>query len=68
MISCKEASTFLKKKAQIEEEYGRQMLRLAKSTSEMYSTTEGKAGLVFLVLTILFSNFPAAPSSNPGIK
>ncbi|TIC70111.1 RhoGAP-domain-containing protein [Wallemia mellicola] len=44
MISCKEASTFLKKKAQIEEEYGRQMLRLAKSTSEMYSTTEGKAG------------------------
>ena len=46
MISCKEASLFLKKRSQIEEEYGRSMLKLAKSTSELYSISEGKAGLV----------------------
>ncbi|KIY52957.1 RhoGAP-domain-containing protein [Fistulina hepatica ATCC 64428] len=43
-VSCKEASTFLKKRALIEEEYGKSIYKLARTTSEAYSTSDGKAG------------------------
>lgn len=41
-----EASTFLKKRAQIEEEYARSMAKLARSSIENYSVGDGKAGCV----------------------
>ncbi|BGP17900.1 Rho GTPase-activating protein [Rhodosporidiobolus nylandii] len=44
MTSCREASAFLKKRAQIEEEYARAMSKLAKSSMEQYSIGDGKAG------------------------
>ncbi|KZT25115.1 RhoGAP-domain-containing protein [Neolentinus lepideus HHB14362 ss-1] len=44
MASCKEAATFLRKRAAIEEEYGRNMQKLARTTSEGYAATDGKAG------------------------
>ncbi|KZT66142.1 RhoGAP-domain-containing protein [Daedalea quercina L-15889] len=44
MVSCREASNFFKKRALLEEEYGRGMQRLAKATSDAYSASEGKAG------------------------
>ncbi|PAV19574.1 GTPase activating [Pyrrhoderma noxium] len=44
MISCREASVFFKKRAVLEEEYGRNMHKLSKTTSEVYSMNEGKAG------------------------
>ncbi|GAA6023927.1 hypothetical protein JCM10207_009279 [Rhodosporidiobolus poonsookiae] len=44
MASCREASAFLKKRAQIEEEYARSLSKLAKSSIESYSVGEGKAG------------------------
>ncbi|CEQ41510.1 SPOSA6832_03229, partial [Sporobolomyces salmonicolor] len=39
-----EASNFLKKRAQIEEEYARSMVKLARSSIESYGLSEGKAG------------------------
>jgi hypothetical protein len=39
-----EASTFLKHRAKIEEDYGRSLQKLARTTAELYSTSEGKAG------------------------
>ncbi|GJN90452.1 hypothetical protein Rhopal_003463-T1 [Rhodotorula paludigena] len=39
-----EASAFLKKRAQIEEEYARSMAKLARSSIESYSVGDGKAG------------------------
>lgn len=44
MISCREASLYFRKRAILEDEYGKSMLKLARSTSEVYSTSEGKAG------------------------
>ncbi|GAA5833122.1 hypothetical protein JCM11251_006522 [Rhodosporidiobolus azoricus] len=44
MASCREASVFLKKRAQIEEEYARAMIKLSKSSMESYSIGDGKAG------------------------
>ncbi|GAA5877508.1 hypothetical protein JCM1840_003876 [Sporobolomyces johnsonii] len=44
MASCREASNFLKKRAQIEEEYARSMVKLARSSIESYGLSEGKAG------------------------
>ncbi|KAK1222134.1 Rho GTPase-activating protein [Marasmius sp. AFHP31] len=44
MISCREASVFLKKRAAIEEEYGKSMQKLARSTAEVYAMNDGKAG------------------------
>uniref|UniRef100_D8Q0T0 GTPase activating protein n=1 Tax=Schizophyllum commune (strain H4-8 / FGSC 9210) TaxID=578458 RepID=D8Q0T0_SCHCM len=44
MVSCREAAVFLKKRASIEEEYGKGMQKLARATSESYATNEGKAG------------------------
>ncbi|THH17052.1 hypothetical protein EW146_g3687 [Bondarzewia mesenterica] len=44
MVSCREASVFFKKRAVLEEEYGRGMQKLSKTTSEVYSLNDGKAG------------------------
>ncbi|KAI0048722.1 RhoGAP-domain-containing protein [Auriscalpium vulgare] len=44
MVSCREASVFFKKRAVLEEEFGRGMQKLAKNTSEVYSMNDGKAG------------------------
>ena len=39
-----EASVFLKKRATLEEEYGRGLQKLARQTSEVYAMSDGKAG------------------------
>ena len=44
MVSAREASAFLKKRAVIEEEYARSMAKLARSTFETYSLSDAKAG------------------------
>ncbi|KAJ3887209.1 Rho GTPase activation protein [Lentinula edodes] len=44
MISCREASVFFKKRALIEEEYGKTLQKLARTTTEVYSMNDGKAG------------------------
>ncbi|KAJ7281564.1 Rho GTPase activation protein [Mycena rebaudengoi] len=44
MISCREASVFLKKRAMIEEEYGKNMHKLARMTADTYGLHDGKAG------------------------
>ncbi|KIJ55136.1 hypothetical protein M422DRAFT_151215 [Sphaerobolus stellatus SS14] len=44
MVSCREASLFLKKRAGLEEEYGRSMQKLSRTSSEVYSLNDGKAG------------------------
>ncbi|KAF8141964.1 hypothetical protein EV363DRAFT_1249073 [Boletus edulis] len=44
MVSCREASVFFKKRAVLEEEYGKSLQKLARSTSEVYSMNDGKAG------------------------
>lgn len=41
-----EASVFLKKRAILEEEYGKSMQKLARTSSDVYSMNDGKAGLV----------------------
>lgn len=40
----KEASVFFKKRAVIEEEYGKTLQKLARTTSEAYALNDGKAG------------------------
>lgn len=50
MVSCREASVFLKKRALIEEEYGKNLQKLARTTAEAYSMNDGKAGYAFLAL------------------
>ncbi|GAA6024372.1 hypothetical protein JCM11491_001109 [Sporobolomyces phaffii] len=42
--SCRETSTFLKKRAQIEEEYARSMSKLVRTSIESYGLSDGKAG------------------------
>ncbi|KAG8930277.1 hypothetical protein FRC02_004410 [Tulasnella sp. 418] len=44
MVSCRETSTFFKKRAIVEEEYGRSLQKAARSALELYSMNEGKAG------------------------
>ncbi|KAJ6581469.1 GTPase activating protein [Mycena capillaripes] len=44
MISCREASVFLKKRAAIEEEYGKNLQKLARMTADTYGLNDGKAG------------------------
>ncbi|KAK7060825.1 Rho GTPase-activating protein [Paramarasmius palmivorus] len=44
MVSCREASVFFKKRAAIEEEYGKSLQKLARSTAEVYAMNDGKAG------------------------
>lgn len=39
-----ETSVFFKKRAVLEEEYGKSLQKLARSTSEVYSMNDGKAG------------------------
>ena len=39
-----EASVFFKKRALIEDEYGKQLQKLARTTSEVYALNDGKAG------------------------
>jgi len=39
-----ETSVFFKKRAMLEDEYGRNLQKLARSTSELYAMNEGKAG------------------------
>lgn len=39
-----EASVFFKKRALIEEEYGKTLQKLARTTSEVYAVNDGKAG------------------------
>lgn len=44
MLSANQAASFFKKRAAIEEEYGRSMLKLTRATSETYGSSEAKAG------------------------
>lgn len=44
MVSCREASVFFKKRALLEDEYGRAMQKVSKTSSEVYSMNDGKAG------------------------
>ncbi|KAF8587871.1 RhoGAP-domain-containing protein, partial [Ramaria rubella] len=44
MVSCREASVFIKKRAVLEEEYSKNMQKLARTSSEVYSMNDGKAG------------------------
>jgi Rho GTPase-activating protein RGD1 len=41
-----EASVFFKKRAMLEEEFGRGMQKLAKNTADIYAMNDGKAGCV----------------------
>ncbi|KAF5383545.1 hypothetical protein D9615_003740 [Tricholomella constricta] len=43
-VSCREASAFFKKRAAMEEEYGKNMQKLARTTAEAYAMHDGKAG------------------------
>ncbi|KAF7770562.1 hypothetical protein Agabi119p4_6536 [Agaricus bisporus var. burnettii] len=43
-VSCREASSFFKKRAAVEDEYGRNLQKVARATSETYSMNDGKAG------------------------
>ncbi|KAG9127294.1 hypothetical protein FRC07_014964, partial [Ceratobasidium sp. 392] len=44
MVSCREASIFFRKRAALEDEFGRGLYKLARSTSEVYAMNDGKAG------------------------
>jgi hypothetical protein len=44
MVSCREASVFFKKRAVLEEEYGKSLQKLSRTSSEVYSMNDGKAG------------------------
>lgn len=50
-----EASVFLKKRAQIEEEYARAMVKLSKSSIESYHLSDGKPGCVLSLLLLPLS-------------
>ncbi|KAI8985727.1 GTPase activating protein [Trametes punicea] len=44
MVSCREAAAFLKRRAGVEDEYGRAMQKLARQAANEYATSEAKAG------------------------
>lgn len=44
LIIYQEASAFFKKRAAIEDEYGRNLQKIARATSETYAMNDGKAG------------------------
>nr|ASF90216.1 hypothetical protein SPAR03590 [Bartheletia paradoxa] len=44
MVSCREVSIFFRKRAAIEDEYARSMIKLARTTTEVYGMNDGKAG------------------------
>lgn len=63
MNSCREAATFFKKRAAIEEEYGRTLQKLAKTSLDSYGSSDGKAGsYVSSYHSILASHEPLAES------
>ena len=43
-FNFQEASVFFKKRAIIEDDYGKQLQKLARTTSEIYALNDGKAG------------------------
>ncbi|KAI0793754.1 GTPase activating protein [Fomes fomentarius] len=43
-VSCREAAAFLKRRAALEDEYGKGLQKLARTTSAEYAQHEGKAG------------------------
>ncbi|KAI0028320.1 GTPase activating protein [Vararia minispora EC-137] len=44
LASCREAATFFKRRAALEEEYGRNLQKMSKTTTEAYALSDGKAG------------------------
>lgn len=48
VLASQEVSNFFKKKAALEEDYGRNMHKLVRTTSEAYTMNDGKAGSVLL--------------------
>ncbi|KAI0773218.1 GTPase activating protein [Trametes elegans] len=44
MVSCREAAVFLKRRASVEDEYGKSMQKLARQAANEYATSEAKAG------------------------
>jgi len=57
LVSCREAAVFFKKRAVLEEEYGRSMQKLAKLSSAEYAMNDSKAGYgsyLFSTLQISF--------------
>ena len=44
ILLVQEASVFFKKRAALEEEYGKSLQKLSKATSDVYSMNDGKAG------------------------
>ena len=64
---------FVKKRAMLEEEFGRGMKELAKNTADIYAMNDGKVGCVNTILSLLdpFSpnsaiSIPVALSSTHG--
>lgn len=45
-ILCQDISTFLKKRAFLEESYGRDMVKVAQATAEAFDKTHPKSGYV----------------------
>ncbi|KAG8894882.1 hypothetical protein FRB99_000927 [Tulasnella sp. 403] len=44
MVSCRELSTFFKKRAIVEDEYGRTLQKAARTAGETYAANDGKSG------------------------
>ena len=57
---------FFKKRAVLEEEYGRSMQKLSKMTSEVYSMNDGKAGYASIRRLKAFDSLAVAPLSMHG--
>jgi hypothetical protein len=53
-----EASVFFKKRAMLEEEFGRGMQKLARNTADVYAMNDGKAGCVNPILSVLDTSSP----------
>jgi hypothetical protein len=53
-----EASVFFKKRAMLEEEFGRGMQKLAKNTADVYAMNDGKAGCVNTILSFFDPSSP----------
>lgn len=65
-ILTQEVSAFFKKRAIIEDEYGKTLQKLARSTSEVYAVNDGKAGsgclflCCFYLLSLIHRSFVLA--------
>jgi hypothetical protein len=57
---------FFKKRAMLEEEFGRGMQKLAKNTADIYAMNDGKAGCVNPFLSFLDPNIPNSAISIPA--